>query len=43
MAKWDVRGGIQPSSPRQEMDGPFDGLIRASPDPLMYALAHLDR
>lgn len=26
-----------------EMDGPFDGLITVSPDPLKYALDHLNR
>lgn len=26
-----------------ELDGPFDGLIRASPEPLQYALAHLNQ
>jgi hypothetical protein len=25
-----------------EMDGPFDGLIKVSADPLRYALAHLN-
>lgn len=26
-----------------EMDGPFDGLIRISPDPLRYAYSHLNK
>jgi hypothetical protein len=26
-----------------EMDGPFDGLLKVSPDPLRYAYAHLNR
>jgi len=26
-----------------EMDGPFDGLLKVSPDPLRYAHAHLNR
>lgn len=26
-----------------EMDGPFDGLLKISPDPLRYALAHLNQ
>jgi len=26
-----------------EMDGPFDGLLRVSADPLRYALAHLNQ
>jgi hypothetical protein len=26
-----------------EMDGPFDGLLRVSPDPLRFAYAHLNR
>ena len=26
-----------------EMDGPFEGFIMASPEPLKYVLAHLNR
>jgi hypothetical protein len=26
-----------------EMDGPFDGLIRVSPDPVRFAYTHLNR
>jgi len=26
-----------------ELDGPFHGLITVSPDPLVYALAHMNR
>jgi hypothetical protein len=25
-----------------EMDGPFDGLLKVSADPLRYAVAHLN-
>jgi hypothetical protein len=26
-----------------EMDGPFDGLLKASADPMRYAFAHLNQ
>ena len=26
-----------------EMDGPFDGLLKVSPDPLRYAYTHLNQ
>ena len=26
-----------------EMDGPFDGLIKVSPDPLRYAHSHINQ
>jgi len=26
-----------------EMDGPFEGLLKASPEPLRMALAHLNQ
>jgi hypothetical protein len=26
-----------------ELDGPFDGLLRASPDPLRFAYTHINR
>jgi hypothetical protein len=25
-----------------ELDGPFDGLLKVSPDPLRYAISHLN-